>query len=100
MGQLPHAGVDLWSLIELHSLRVYCDVPKGVAYPRSEDLDWLALTGEASLFMSPNFVPRLALRSSMPAPRPRCTLPCSSSEEQVIDLSNNIDLRFSSGGQK
>ncbi|RWV90876.1 hypothetical protein GW17_00046881, partial [Ensete ventricosum] len=70
MGQLPHAGVDLWSLIELHSLRVYCDVPKGVAYPRSEDLDWLALTGEASLFMSPNFVPRLALRSSMPAPRP------------------------------
>ncbi|RZS01854.1 hypothetical protein BHM03_00031801 [Ensete ventricosum] len=50
-----HAGVDFWSLVELQSLGVYCDVPKRVVYSRSEDLVWLASVGEVSLFASVSF---------------------------------------------
>ncbi|RRT40166.1 hypothetical protein B296_00058692, partial [Ensete ventricosum] len=39
----------------LQPLEVYCDVPKGVTYPRSRDLIWLASVGETSLFVSAFF---------------------------------------------
>ncbi|RWW49145.1 hypothetical protein BHE74_00044729 [Ensete ventricosum] len=31
-GRSPRAGVDFWSLVELQSLGVRCDVLRGVAY--------------------------------------------------------------------
>ncbi|RZS28438.1 hypothetical protein BHM03_00062030 [Ensete ventricosum] len=58
----PHARVNFWSFVELQSLRVCCDIPERVAYPRSEDVVWLASVGEASLFASALF------RSSVGSP--------------------------------
>ncbi|RZR78011.1 hypothetical protein BHM03_00003232 [Ensete ventricosum] len=51
----PHAGVDFWSLVELQPPGVCCDVPRGVAYPQSGDLVWLAPVDEASLVASVSF---------------------------------------------
>ncbi|RWW13502.1 hypothetical protein GW17_00022768 [Ensete ventricosum] len=51
----PRAGVNFWSLVELQSLGVHCDVPRGVAYLWSGNLVWLASVGKASLFASASF---------------------------------------------
>ncbi|RWV89057.1 hypothetical protein BHE74_00033641 [Ensete ventricosum] len=51
----PRAGVDFWSLVELQSLGVRCDVPIGVAYLWSRNLIWLASMGKASLSASVSF---------------------------------------------
>ncbi|RZS27895.1 hypothetical protein BHM03_00061431, partial [Ensete ventricosum] len=53
--QSPSAGVDFLSLVELQLLGVCCDISRGVIYPRSGDLIWLASLGGASLFVSASF---------------------------------------------
>ncbi|RWW06962.1 hypothetical protein GW17_00029676 [Ensete ventricosum] len=50
-----HANIYFWSLGELQSLGVYCDVLGGVVHTQSEDLTWLTYMSEASLFTSLSF---------------------------------------------
>ncbi|RWW05200.1 hypothetical protein GW17_00031541 [Ensete ventricosum] len=50
-----NAAVNLWSFVEIQPPRVSCDISRGVAYPRSGDLVWLASIGGASLFASASF---------------------------------------------
>ncbi|RWW57309.1 hypothetical protein BHE74_00035934 [Ensete ventricosum] len=50
--QSPYARFDFWSLVELQSLEVCCDVLGGVAYPWLWDLIRLATEGRPSLFYS------------------------------------------------
>ncbi|RWW54877.1 hypothetical protein BHE74_00038518 [Ensete ventricosum] len=47
--------VNFWSLVELQPLGVYCDIPRGIVYLWSENFDWLASVGKASLFASASF---------------------------------------------
>ncbi|RRT70933.1 hypothetical protein B296_00008923 [Ensete ventricosum] len=49
-GRSPQAGADLWSLVELQSLKVYYDALGGVVYPWSGDLIRSAIKSRASLF--------------------------------------------------
>ncbi|RZR91748.1 hypothetical protein BHM03_00019929 [Ensete ventricosum] len=44
----PHVGVDFWSLVELQLPELYCNVSRGVDYPRSGDLIRLASMDRAS----------------------------------------------------
>ncbi|RWW59587.1 hypothetical protein BHE74_00033472 [Ensete ventricosum] len=48
-------GVDFWSLVELQSFEVCCDIPEGVTYPRSRDIVWLASVAELPSFASVSF---------------------------------------------
>ncbi|RZS00326.1 hypothetical protein BHM03_00030037 [Ensete ventricosum] len=54
-GRSSGVVVNFWSLVELQSLGVYCDIPRGVVYFWSENFDWLASVGKASLFASASF---------------------------------------------
>ncbi|RWW69005.1 hypothetical protein BHE74_00023426 [Ensete ventricosum] len=50
-----HANIYFWSLGELQSLGVCCDVLGGVVHSQSKDLTWLTYMSEASLFTSLSF---------------------------------------------
>ncbi|RWW48058.1 hypothetical protein BHE74_00045905 [Ensete ventricosum] len=53
--QLPRARVDFWSLVELQSLGVCCEIPRRVDYLWSRNLAWLASLGKTFVFMNVSF---------------------------------------------